>query len=171
MKAVKDSFETREVTISMFEYTLQDFKKLDAAEEVAKWKEDLNDNSSSHPIYVESPFGKSGLNLSTSIDEEPDGNKVYAIPHYFYTSATYSIEEPIDKSFEIKLAPVVGKLMDEGPMDWAEKDGEQVYFEGVDATDGSEFAVNFYYRNKLIGTSLLSDFDKNTLQRIASSCE
>lgn len=171
MKAVKDSFETRELTFSMFEYTLEEFKNLDAAEEVAKWEEDLNDNSSSHPIYVESPFGKSGLNLSTSIDEEPDGDKVYAIPHYFYSSASYSIEEPIDKSFEIKLVPIVGQLMDEGPMDWAEKDGEQVYFEGVDATDGSEFAVNFYYRNKLIGTSLLSDVDDGVLKDIAEACK
>lgn len=171
MKAVKDSFETRELTFSVFEYTLEEFKSLDAAEEVSKWEEDLNDNSSSHPTFLGSPFGKPGLNLPTSIDEEPDGAKVYAIPHYFYSSASYSIEEPIDESFEIKLAPIVGHLMDEGPMDWAEKDGEQVYFEGIEATDGSEFAVNFYFKNKLVGTSLLSDFDDSVLGDIANTCK
>lgn len=170
MKAVKDSFETRELTLSIFEYTLEDFKSLDAAEEVAKWEEDLNDNSSSYPTYVDSPFGKSGLNLSTSIDEDPDGDKVYAIPHYFYSSAAYSIEEPIDKSFEIKLVPIVGQLMDEGPMDWAEKDGDQIYFEGIEATDGSEFTVNFYFKNKLVGTSLLKDIDDSVLADIADAC-
>jgi hypothetical protein len=170
MKAVKYCFDARELTCSIFEYTLDEFKNLEPAEEVRKWEKDLDEKSSSYPVFVDSPFGKSGLDLPTSIDEEPDGNKLYAIPHYFYSSASYSIEEPIDKSCEIKLAPIVGHLMKEGPMDWAEKNGEQIYFEGIKANNGSKFTVNFYFQKKLVGTSLLSDFDSSTLENISKAC-
>ena len=137
---------------------------------MAKWEEDLNDNSSSYPIYSGSPFDKKGLGLATSIDEEPDADTVYVIPHYVYSQAEYAIEQPIDGTFEIKLAPIVGALMDERPMDWAEKDGEQLYFEGQGASDGSDFAVNFYFKNKLIGSVLLADIDDGVLSDIAKKC-
>ena len=170
MKKVEDGFETRELTCSLFSYTLAEFKKLKAKKEVAKWEEDLNDNSSSYPIYSGSPFDKKGLGLATSIDEEPDADTVYVIPHYVYSQAEYAIEQPIDGTFEIKLAPIVGALMDERPMDWAEKDGEQLYFEGQGASDGSDFAVNFYFKNKLIGSVLLADIDDGVLSDIAKKC-
>jgi hypothetical protein len=169
-KKVDGSFETRELTCSVFAYSLADFKKLKASKVVSEWEEDLNDNSSSYPVYVGSPFDTKGLGLKTSIDESPESKTVYAIPHYFYSSGEYAIEEPIDGSYEIKLAPIVGELLEDGPMDWAEKDGEQVYFEGQGATDGSEFAVNFYWGKKLVGTALLSDVDDDVLAQVAKKC-
>jgi hypothetical protein len=169
MKKVEDSFETRELTCSVFSYSVAEFKKLKANKESAKWEEDLNDNSSSYPIYAGSPFDKKGLGLSTSIDEEPDAGTVYVVPYYLYAQAEYSIDQSIDKNFEIKLAPIVGGLMDERPMDWAEKDEDQVYFEGQGASDGSDFAVNFYYKNKLIESVPLADVDDALLGRIAKS--
>jgi len=169
-KKVDGSFETRELTCSIFSYTLAEFKKLKASKVSSEWEEDLNDNSSSYPVYVGSPFDKKGLGLATSIDETADPKTVYAIPHYFYASGEYAIEEPIDGTFEIKLAPIVGELLEDKPMDWAEKDGEQVYFEGQGATDGSEFAVNFYWGSKLVGSTLLSDLDDDVLSQVAKKC-
>ena len=170
MKKIEDSFETQELTCSIFSYSLADFKKLKASKVLPKWEEDLNDNSSSYPTFAGSPFGKRGLNLSTSIDEEPDAKTVYVIPHYFYATGEYAIEEPIDNSYEIKLAPIVGALFDDGPMDWAERDGEQVYFEGQGATDGSEFAVNFYWGKKLVGSCALAELDDDTLAEVSKKC-
>ena len=169
-KKVDGSFETSELTCSLFSYTLAEFKKLKASKIVQKWEEDLNDNSSSYPVYAGSPFDKKGLGLEVSIDESPDSKTVYVVPHYFYASGEYLIEEPIDGTYEIKLAPIVGELIQEGPMDFAERDGEQVYFEGQGATDGSEFAVNFYWGKKLVGSSLLSDIDDDILAQIAKNC-
>lgn len=169
-KKVDGGFKTRELTCSIFSYSLADFKKLKASKVASEWEEDLNDNSSSYPIYVGSPFDKKGLGLKTTIDEVPDLKTVYAIPHYFYAIGEYAIEEPIDGSFEIKLAPVVGELFEDGPMDWAERDGEQVYFEGQGATDGSEFTVNFYWGKKLVGSTLLSDVDNDVLAQVAKKC-
>ena len=169
-KKVDGGFKTRELTCSIFSYSLSDFKKLKASKVASEWGEDLNDNSSSYPIYVGSPFDKKGLGLKTTIDEVPDLKTVYAIPHYFYATGEYAIEEPIDGSFEIKLAPVVGELLEDGPMDWAERDGEQVYFEGQGATDGSEFTVNFYWGKKLVGSTLLSDVDNDVLAQVAKKC-
>lgn len=37
-----------------------------------------------------------------------------------------ALEEPIDGAFEIKLAPIVGELLEDKPIDWAEKDGAAV---------------------------------------------
>ena len=169
-KKVDSGFKTRELTCSIFSYSLADFKKLKASKVASEWEEDLNDNSSSYPIYVGSPFDKKGLGLKTTIDEVPDLKTVYAVPHYFYAIGEYAIEEPIDGSFEIKLAPVVGELLEDGPMDWAERDGEQVYFEGQGATDGSEFTVNFYWGKKLVGSTLLSDVDNDVLAQVAKKC-
>jgi hypothetical protein len=170
-KKIIGEFETREITCSIFEYTLQEFKKLKANKVMAEWEEDLNDNSSSYPVYEGSPFDKNGLSLPKTIDEEPDDETIYVVPHYFYSSAEYSIETDIESNCEIKLAPIVGVLMAEGPMDFAEKNGEQIYFEGQGATDGSEFAVNFFKGNKLIGTSLLADIDDDFLCKISTKFE
>lgn len=170
MQKIEDSFETQELTCSVFSYSLAEFKKLKAATVLSKWEEDLNDNSSSYPTLVGSPFDRDNLNLATSIDEEPEKKTVYVVPHYYYASGEYAIEEPIDKSYEIKLAPIVGALFDDGPMDWAERDGEQIYFEGQGATDGSEFAVNFYWGSELVGSCALADVDQGVLAEVAKKC-
>lgn len=164
MKKVTDRFESRELTCSVFDYPLPEFKKLKASKVVSEWQEDLESNSSSYPTMFGSPFEGA---LPTSIDEEPENGRVYVVPHYFYEYAEYSIEEPIDKTYEIKLAPIVGALLEEAPMDWAEKNGEQVYFEGQEATNGTEPMVNFYCDGKLILSVLLSDVDDDILKNVA----
>jgi hypothetical protein len=168
-KKISNEFETRELTCSIFEYSLNEFKKLKAKKIVAEWEEDLNDNSSSYPVYEGSPFDSNGLNLEKTIDERPNDETIYVVPHYFYSSAEYSIDTDIDAQCEIKLAPIIGVLMSEGPMDFADKNGEQIYFEGQGATDGSEFAVNFFKGSKLIGTSLLADIDDDFLSKISTN--
>lgn len=164
MKKITDGFVSRELTCSVLNYPLPEFKKLKASKIVSEWQEDLESNSSSYPTLIGSPFEGA---LPTSIDEEPETGRVYVIPHYFYESAEYSIDEPIDKNYEIKLAPVVGALLEDAPMDWAEKDGEQVYFEGQGATNGTDPMVNFYYDGKLILSVLLSDVDDGILKNVA----
>jgi hypothetical protein len=159
MKKVEDGFNSQEITCSLFTYTISEFKKLKAKKVVQEWDEDLNSNSSSHALYEGSPFDANGLALSTEIDEDPVDENVYVVPHYYYSTAEYSIEEQIDKKCIIKLAPILGRLIPGKPMDWAEKEGEPIYFEGVDASDGSEYAVNFYKGSTLIGEALLSEVD------------
>lgn len=169
-KRVVGIFEARELTCSLFSYTLTGFEKLKASEISQQWYEDLYENSSSYPVYEGSPFGKGGLGLKVSIDDSPDSKILYVVPHYFYASAEYLIEGPIDDTYEIKLAPIVGKLMQEGPMHFAVRDGEQLYFEMQRATDGSAFTVNFYWGRKLVGSLPLSDLDDEVLAQIAKDC-
>ena len=130
-------FLTKEVTCSLFAYTVADFKKLEAANVLPEWEEALNETSCSYPVYKGSPFDDQGLGLATSIDKEPEIDLVYVVPHYFYAEAAYVTSVPMNKEFNIKLAPVLGSLIEEGPMDWAERKTEKVIFEGQDATDGS----------------------------------
>jgi hypothetical protein len=68
LNILEDGFQTQELTCSVFSYTLAQFKKLEIAEALQIWKEDLNDNSCSYPMLAQSPFNEHGLNLSTSID-------------------------------------------------------------------------------------------------------
>lgn len=163
-------FVTREVTCSLFTYTVADFKRLNAANALPEWEEALNETSYSYPVYKESPFDEQGLGLATSIDKEPEVDLVYVIPHYFYAEATYATSAPINKEFNIKLASVLGSLIEERPMDWAERRGEKVTFEGQDATDGSQFAISFYFGTKRIDTVMLADVDDQVLADVAREC-
>ena len=166
MKKVEDSFGSEEITCSIFIYTISEFKKLKAQKVVQEWDKDLNSNSSSHALYEGSPFDGNGIGLNTEIDEEIDLKKVYVVPHYYYSTAEYSIEEPIDKKCVIKLAPLLGQLIAGKPMHWAEKQGEPIFFQGVDASNGSEFNVNFYRGLTLIASVLLSEIDDALLTSI-----
>ena len=92
MKTVEEEFSTREITCSLFSYSVENFKKLKASKVISEWETDLNDNSSSYPTLAGSPFDKKGLGLSTTIDDEPEVSLVYVVPHYFYEHADYAIE-------------------------------------------------------------------------------
>ena len=170
LNILEDGFQTQELTCSVFSYTLAQFKKLEIAEALQIWKEDLNDNSCSYPMLAQSPFNEHGLNLSTSIDEEPESEIVYVVPHYFYGTGDYEIEESIDCTYKIMLAPIVGALFEDRPINSLERDGDEIYFLLAGASDGTEFAVNFYWGNKLIGSCALADVDDDTLGDVEKKC-
>ena len=169
-KPVNGDFSSQEVTASIFSYTPAEFKKIKLKTELKNWKEDLDSNSSSYPTYVGSPFDDSNLNLETEHDDgEFDEGTVYVIPHYFYESAEYAIDGKIDSGWSIMLAPIVGKLLPSMPMDFAQKDEEQMWFEGQGATDGTEPEVAFYIGSQLITTCLLEDVDADIIKEVVSA--
>jgi hypothetical protein len=165
-KPVKDGFTSQEVTVSLFSYTPAEFKKIKLKTELKKWVEDLDSNSSSYPTYVGSPFDDSNLNLDTTDDGELDEGTIYVVPHYYYESSKYAIEGKIDLSWSITLAPIVGLLLKSMPMDYAQKEDEQMWFEGQGATEGTEPEVSFYAGSRLIASFPLEDFDEKSLKEI-----
>jgi hypothetical protein len=169
-KPVNGEFSCQEVTASTFSYTPAEFKKIKLKTELKSWREDLDSNSSSYPIYVGSPFDDSNLNLDTEhMDSDFDEEMVYVIPHYFYESAEYSVDGKIDTSCSIILAPVVGKLLPSMPMDFAQKGEDQMCFEGQGATDGTEPEVAFFIGSRLITSCLLEDVDADVLKQVVSA--
>lgn len=166
-RKVERRFVAREITISLFEYSRKEFKALKAKNAIDQWSSDLDENSSSYPLFQGSPFSKRGLNLQTSVDEEPRDNTIYVAPHYFYQTGEYSIERPIDQSFKIKLAPVVGVLFKDGPMDFAEQGELQVCFDGEGAYSGSPLLVSFHFGRVLIDTVQLHAVDDLVLIEIS----
>ncbi len=167
MSTVENEFQTQELTCSIFSYTLAQFEELQTAEAVQMWEDDLNDNSCSYPLLVQSPFNEYGLNLSTSIDEEPKSKTVYVVPHYFYTTADYEIEEPIDGTYTAILAPIVGTLFEGRPMEFFERDGDQIYPELAGASDATDFAISFYWGSEFAGSFALADVNDDILADIA----
>lgn len=166
-KPVNGDFTSQEVTASMFSYTPAEFKKIKLKTELKKWIEDLDSNSSSYPTYVGSPFDDSNLNLDTFQENDDfDENLVYVIPHYYYESAQYAIDGKIDSSWKIALAPIVGVLLKSMPMDYAQKDEEQMWFEGQGATEGTEPEISFYIGSRLIASSLVEDVDAQVLKEV-----
>ena len=167
VKPVNGDFTSQEVTASLFSYTLAEFKKIKLKTELKKWIEDLDNNSSSYPTYVGSPFDDSNLNLETFQDnDEFDESLVYVVPHYYYESAEYAIDGKIDSSWRIALAPIVGVLLKSMPMDYAQKDDEQMWFEGQGATEGTEPEISFYIGSRLIASSLVEDVDAEVLKEV-----
>ena len=143
-KPINGEFSSQELTASVFTYTSAQFKKIKLKTELKKWSEDLESNSSSYPTYVGSPFHEK-LNLETlTEDSEFSEDAIYVVPHYFYASAEYSFDGKIDSSYSILLAPILGTIMECKPMDCAQKDDEQIWFEGQGATDGSEYTISFF---------------------------
>jgi hypothetical protein len=166
-KPVNGDFTSQEVTVSLFSYTPAEFKKIKLKTELKKWLEDLDSNSSSYPTYVGSPFDDSNLNLETfQENDEFDENLVYVVPHYYYESAEYVIDGKIDSSWSIALAPIVGLLLKSMPMDYAQKDDEQMWFEGQGATEGTEPEISFYIGSRLIASSLVENVDAGVLKEV-----
>jgi len=144
LKPIDGEFSSQELTASVFTYTSTQFKKIKLKTELKKWSEDLESNSSSYPTFIGSPFHEK-LNLETiTEDSEFSEDAIYVVPHYFYASAEYSFDGKIDSSHSILLAPILGTIMECKPMDCAQKDDEQVWFEGQGATDGSEYTISFF---------------------------
>jgi len=169
-KPVNGEFSSQEVTASMFSYTPAEFKKIKLKTELKNWRGDLNGNSSSYPTYIGSPFDDSNLNLEIKYeDEEFDEELVYVIPHYFYESAEYTFDGKIDSSWSIILAPIIGKLLPSIPIDFAQKDEDQIWFEGQGASDGTEPEVAFYIGSRLITSCLLEDVDAKVLNEVVSA--
>jgi hypothetical protein len=166
-KPVNGDFTSQEVTVSLFSYTPAEFKKIKLKTELKKWIEDLDSNSSSYPTYVGSPFDDSNLNLETfQENDEFDESLVYVVPHYYYESAEYVIEGKIDSSWSIALAPIVGLLLKSMPMDYAQKDDEQMWFEGQGATEGTEPEISFYIGSRLIASSFVENVDAGVLKEV-----
>jgi hypothetical protein len=166
-KPVNGDFTSQEVTASLFSYTPAEFKKIKLKTELKKWLEDLDSNSSSYPTYVGSPFDDSNLNLETfQENDEFDESLVYVVPHYYYENAEYVIDGKIDSSWSIALVPIVGLLLKSMPMDYAQKDDEQMWFEGQGATEGTEPEISFYIGSRLIASSLVEDVDAEVLKEV-----
>lgn len=168
-KAGDGEFSSQELTASLFTYTSAQFKKIKFKTELKKWSDDLESNSSSYPTYAGSPFDEKNLKLETIDDKsEFSDDAIYVVPHYFYSSAEYSYEGKIDSSYSIVLAPILGTIMECRPMDSAQKDDEQIVFEGISTTDGSEYAISFFQGLRHIKTvelSKLTDADLNDVAK------
>lgn len=169
-KPVKGEFSSQEVTASVFSYTPAEFKKIKLKTELKIWREDLDDNSSSYPTYIGSPFDENNLNLETEIeDSEFDKDLIYVIPHYFYESASYEIEGAIDFHWTIILPPIIGLLFPSKPMDFAQKGEHQIKFELQDASDRTEPEITFYIGSRQITSCLLDDVDTEVLKEVISA--
>jgi hypothetical protein len=170
-KAKKSSFSgeftCQELNASILTYSIADFKKLKAKAELKKWSKELNDNASSYPLFDGSPFDDDGLSLPTSIDEEPDSDMIYVVPYYYYQEAQYQIEN-VSPTSEVKLAPILGILCPEKPMDFIESDGEQLWFEGLGSSDGTDYSVSFFRGAELIGNMTLEEVNDKSLKEIQS---
>lgn len=167
-KSINGEFSTRELTASLFTYSISQFKKIKLKAELKKWADDLDSNSSSYPVYVGSPFDQKNLNLETTCeDEEFSEDAIYVVPHYFYKTADYIFDGKIDSNGSIVLAPVLGIIMECKPMDCVVMDGEQIWFEGQGASDGTDYQVSFFKGSKLLKTlklNMLSEADLKSLQ-------
>lgn len=170
-KAKKSSFSgeftCQELVATVFTYSVSEFKKLKAKTELKKWSKELNDNSSAYPLFDGSPFDSDGMNLSTSMDDEPDSEVVYVVPYYYYQEAQYQIDD-VEPSAEVKLVPILGVLCPEKPMDFIEKGDDQLWFESLGSSDGSDPSVSFFKGNDLIGNMTLEEVNDVSLKEIQS---
>jgi hypothetical protein len=158
-------FSCQELNAAVLTYSISEFKKVKAKTELKKWSKELNDNASAYPLLDGSPFDGEGMNLSVSIDEEPDSDVIYVVPYYYYQEAQYQVEE-IDASAEVKLAPILGILCPEKPMDFIEKNDSQLWFEGLGADDATEYSVSFFKGEELIGNMTLDEVTDASLKEI-----
>ena len=165
-KPINREFSSQELTASVFTYTSAQFKKIKLKTELKKWSDDLESNSSSYPTYVGSPFHDK-LNLETlTEDSEFSEDAIYVVPHYFYASAEYSFDGKIDSSYSILLAPILGTIMTCKPMDCAQKDDEQVWFEGQGATDSSDYTISFFHGSRHLKTINLDSIKEDDLNDV-----
>jgi hypothetical protein len=158
-------FTCQELVAAVLTYSVAEFKKLKAKTELKKWSKELNDNSSAYPLLDGSPFDNNGMNLSTSIDDVPDSEVVYVVPYYYYQEAQYQVED-VESSAEIKLAPILGVLCPEKPMDFIEKGDDQLWFESLGSSDGTDLSVSFFKGNDLIGNMTLEEVNEASLKEI-----
>jgi len=165
-KPINGEFSSQELTVSLFTYTSTQFKKIKLKTELKKWREDLENNSSSYPTYIGSPFHEK-LSLETIVeDREFSEDAIYVVPHYFYESADYLFDGKIDTSFSILLAPILGTIMACKPMECAQKDDEQVWFEGQGATDSSDYSISFFQGSRHLKTIQLDSIKENDLNDV-----
>jgi hypothetical protein len=158
-------FSCQELNAVVFTYSTSEFKKIKAKTELKKWSKELNDNSSAYPLFDGSPFDSEGMNLPVSIDEEPDADVIYVVPYYYYQEAQYQIED-VDTSAEVKLAPILGILCPEKPMDFIQKDDDQLWFEGLSSDDATDYSVSFFKGEELIGNMTLDEVNDASLKEI-----
>jgi hypothetical protein len=133
---------------------------------LAEWQEEFESNSCAYPLLTSSPFGDNEMSLTTDIDEEPESDKVYIAMYNYYMTSDYVLERNVNSNSLVKLAPLVGRLFSEGPMDWIEVDGETIYFEGQGASDGTETYINFYFGENLIHSVSVDDIDQSSIQEV-----
>jgi hypothetical protein len=158
-------FTCQELVAAVLTYSVAEFKKLKFKTELKKWSKELNDNSSAYPLFDGSPFDGNGMNLSTSIDDEPDSEIVYVVPFYYYQEAQYQIED-VEPSAEVKLAPILGVLCPEKPMDFIERGDDQLWFESLGSSDGTDHSISFFKGGELIGSMALEEINEASLKEI-----
>lgn len=163
------NFITKEVTLSIHEYSLSDFKKVNIKSIVEEWIEDLNSNGSSYPLFKNSIFNKKPLTISTKNKIKPNNNTLYVVPHYYYLYSNYIISEKLNSNSLIYLNELGGTFIPEKPMDYFLHEGEKLYFECESATEGTEFACYVYWGASIISKFLISSFDKEIFNYILSS--
>jgi hypothetical protein len=162
------NFITKEVTLSINEYSLAEFRKINLKNSVEEWIDDLNNNGSSYPLFKNSIFDKKPNRIPTKNKVKPKNDVLYVVPHYYYLYSNYLISEHLNSTSTIYLNELGGTFIPEKPMDYVLHEGEKVYFECESATEGTEFSCYVYWERKLICNSLITSFSKDTLKNICA---
>ena len=162
------NFITKEVTLSIHQYSFTDFKKVNIKNCVEEWIDDLNSNGSSYPLFKNSIFSKKPIIIPTNNKVKPNHNVLYVVPHYYYLYSKYLISEQLNSNSLIYLNELGGTFIPEKPMDYVLHEGENLFFECESATDGTEFSCYVYWGNRLICNSLITSFNKDTVKSICA---
>jgi hypothetical protein len=160
------NFITKEVTLSIHQYSLSDFKEIDIKNCVEEWMDDLNSNGSSYPLFKNSIFNKNPNRIYTKNIVKPDNNVLYVVPHYYYHYSNYLISEQLNSNSIIYLSELGGTFIPEKPMDYVFHEGENLYFECEGATEGTEFSCLVFWGKRIICNSLITSFNKATVKHI-----
>ena len=160
------NFITKEVTLSVHQYSLTDFKKISTKNCVEEWIDNLNSNGSSYPLFKNSIFNKKPNRINTKNIVKPSSNVLYVVPHYYYLYSNYFISEKLNSNSVIYLSELGGIFIPEKPMDYVFHEGENLYFECESATEGTEFSCYVYWGKRLICNSLITSFNKDTVKNI-----
>jgi hypothetical protein len=162
------NFITKEVTLSIHEYSLSDFKKVNIKNSIEEWIEDLNSNGSSYPLFKDSIFNRKPFNIRTRNIVKPKNNVLYVVPHYYYLYSNYLISEQLNSNSLIYLNELGGIFIPEKPMDYVLHEGGNLYFECESATEGTEFSCYVYWGKRFICNSLITSFSKDTVKNICA---
>jgi hypothetical protein len=144
------SFNCRELVFSQFSYSLNEFRNLDLAAELGRWKNDVENHSIAAPLHAGSPFDSDNMNLKAAAYDAANEDCIYVIPHNFREGAEYSVISDLNSAWSIHYYPILSDLANEeggrfpGPMKLVSLEDREELFECIAPGDGSEIRIAFF---------------------------